>query len=411
MVKSKINKTAHLSDEEIREVSAAALSGIDLEGKKVLVIIPDSTRTAPLPHFFRLLSDLLEGRAKSLDFLIALGTHPPMKEEEIDCLLGRDIRERGKHRVFNHRWDDPNQLQEIGKIAPGEIEEISAGLFREEVRVTINKLIFAYDFLIIIGPTFPHEVVGFSGGNKYFFPGISGPEVLNFFHWLGAVITNPAINGNKYTPVRAVVDKAASMIHLPRICFSLVVTSAGLKGLFIGSPEEAYSRAADLSAEMHIIYKEKPYKKVLSMAPRMYDDLWTGGKCMYKLEPVVAEGGELIIYAPHITEVSYTHGKILDRIGYHVRDYFLSRMDKFKDIPGGIMAHSTHVKGTGTYENGRERPRINVVLSTGIPEERCRRINLGYRHPREINPRDWENKEEEGILLVRKAGEMLYRLR
>ncbi len=411
MVKSKINKTAHLSDEEIREVSAAALSGIDLEGKKVLAIIPDSTRTAPLPHFFRLLSDLLEGRAKSLDFLIALGTHPPMKEEEIDCLLGRDIRERGKHRVFNHRWDDPNQLQEIGKIAPGEIEEISAGLFREEVRVTINKLIFAYDFLIIIGPTFPHEVVGFSGGNKYFFPGISGPEVLNFFHWLGAVITNPAINGNKYTPVRAVVDKAASMIHLPRICFSLVVTSAGLKGLFIGSPEEAYSRAADLSAEMHIIYKEKPYKKVLSMAPRMYDDLWTGGKCMYKLEPVVAEGGELIIYAPHITEVSYTHGKILDRIGYHVRDYFLSRMDKFKDIPGGIMAHSTHVKGTGTYENGRERPRINVVLSTGIPEERCRRINLGYRHPREINPRDWENKEEEGILLVRKAGEMLYRLR
>jgi nickel-dependent lactate racemase len=411
MVTSRINRTAHLSDEEIREVSAEALSGINLEGKKVLVIIPDSTRTAPLPHFFRLLSDLLGGRAKCLDFLIALGTHPPMREEEIDRLLGRDLRDRGKHRVFNHRWDDPDQLQEIGRITPGEIEEISAGLFREEVRVTINKLIFAYDFLIIIGPTFPHEVVGFSGGNKYFFPGISGPEVLNFFHWLGAVITNPAINGNKSTPVRAVVDKAASMINLPRICFSLVVTSAGLKGLFIGSPEEAYSRAADLSAEMHIIYKEKSYKKVLSMAPRMYDDLWTGGKCMYKLEPVVAEGGELIIYAPHITEVSYTHGKILDRIGYHVRDYFLNRMDKFKDIPGGIMAHSTHVKGTGTYEDGRERPRINVVLSTGIPEERCRRINLGYRHPRDINPRDWEDREDEGILLVRKAGEMLYRLR
>ena len=257
MLISKINRSAHLSDEEIKEVSAEALSGIDLEGKKILAIIPDSTRTAPLPHFFRLLSDLLGGRAKSLDFLIALGTHPPMKEEEIDRLLGRDIRDRGKHRVFNHRWDDPNQLQEIGKITPGEIEEISAGLFREEVRVTINKLIFAYDFLIIIGPTFPHEVVGFSGGNKYFFPGISGPEVLNFFHWLGAVITNPAINGNKYTPVRAVVDKAASMINIPRICFSLVVASAGLKGLFIGSPEEAYSRAADLSAEVHIIYKEK----------------------------------------------------------------------------------------------------------------------------------------------------------
>lgn len=325
--------------------------------------------------------------------------------------MGRDIERRRKHRVFNHRWDDPNQLQEIGKINPEEIEKISGGLFREEIRVTVNKLIFEYDYLIIIGPTLPHEVVGFSGGNKYFFPGISGPEVLNFFHWLGAAITNPVINGTKFTPVRAIVDKAASMIEIPRICFSLAVTSRGLQGLFIGSPEEAYSRAADFSAEVHIIYKEKPYEKVLSLAPLMYDDLWTGGKCMYKLEPVVAEGGELIIYAPHITEVSYTHGEILDRIGYHVRDYFLKQMDKFKDIPRGVMAHSTHVKGIGTYENGRERPRIDVILSTAIPEGRCRRINLGYRHPQEINPRNWEDKEEEGILLVPQAGEMLYRLR
>ena len=201
------------------------------------------------------------------------------------------------------------------------------------------------------------------------------------------------------------------LIKLPRICFSLVVTSAGLQGLFIGSPEEAYSRAADLSAEMHIIYKEKPCQKVLSLAPLMYDDLWTGGKCMYKLEPVVTQGGELIIYAPHITEVSYTHGRILDRIGYHVRDYFLKQMDKFKDIPRGVMAHSTHVKGIGTYENGQERPRINVVLSTGIPEERCRKINLGYCHPQEIDPREWEGKEEEGILVAHQAGEILYRLK
>ena len=59
-----------------------------------------------------------------------------------------------------------------------------------------------YDELIIVGPVFPHEVIGFSGGNKYIFPGISGPEILHFFHWLGAVITNPRIIGNKWTPVR-----------------------------------------------------------------------------------------------------------------------------------------------------------------------------------------------------------------
>jgi len=55
---------------------------------------------------------------------------------------------------------------------------------------------------------FPHEVVGFSGGNKYLFPGVGGPQILNFFHWLGAVVTNPMIIGNKWTPVRKVVDRA-----------------------------------------------------------------------------------------------------------------------------------------------------------------------------------------------------------
>jgi len=125
----------------------------------------------------------------------------------------------------------------------------------------------------------------------------------------------------------------------------------------------------------------------------------------------VADGGELIIYAPHITEVSVTHGKIIEEIGYHVRDYFVKQMDRFGHIPGGVMAHSTHVKGIGTYENGVEKPRVNVVLATGIPEEICRKINLGYRDPTTIEVEEWEDREDEGILYVPKAGEMLYRLR
>ena len=56
---------------------------------------------------------------------------------------------------------------------------------------------------------FPHEVVGFSGGNKYLFPGIAGPEIINFTHWLGALITNYDVIGAGYTPVRAVIDRAA----------------------------------------------------------------------------------------------------------------------------------------------------------------------------------------------------------
>jgi lactate racemase len=410
-MKQKISDHTVLTDHEISEFYADVLSDLPVEGKKVLVIIPDGTRTAPLPLFYRLLHKHLGTRVKKLDYLIALGTHQPMSDAAIDRLLGRTKTDITRYTVYNHRWDDPEQLQEIGIIPKAKIEEVSGGLFGEEVIVRINKMIYDYDRLLLLAPTFPHEVVGFSGGNKYFFPGISGPEILNFFHWLGAVITNKEIIGTKYTPVRTVVDIAASMIDVPRTCFSMVIKGQGVKGIFAGTPEDAYSNAADLSAQEHIKYVEKSFREVLSIAPTMYEDVWTAGKCMYKLEPVVADGGRLIIYAPHITEVSYSHGKLIDEIGYHVRDYFLKQMDAFSHIPRGVLAHSTHVKGGGTYENGVENPRVGVVLATRISEGRCKRINLGYTDPDSINIEEWKNREDEGILCVEKAGEILYRLK
>jgi nickel-dependent lactate racemase len=259
-------------------------------------------------------------------------------------------------------------------------------------------------------------VVGFSGGNKYFFPGISGPEVINFSHWLGALMTSYEIIGTPYTPVRAVIDQAASFIDRPQVCFSMVVqTDAAhtpqLAGLYAGTPQEAYAAAAELSSRLHIVWVERPFERVLSVVPRMYDDLWTAAKGMYKMEPAIADGGEVIIYAPHLEEISYTHGHVIDEIGYHVRDYFVKQWDRFKDYPWGVLAHSTHLRGIGTYENGVETPRIRVTLATRIPPERCERVNLGYQDPDSVKPDEWKGLEEEGILWVPKAGELLYRVK
>jgi nickel-dependent lactate racemase len=274
-------------------------------------------------------------------------------------------------------------------------------------------MIFDYDQIVICGPVFPHEVVGFSGGNKYFFPGIAGPEIINFTHWLGALITNYDVIGAGYTPVRAVIDRAASLVSVPTACFALVVTPEGLAGLYFGSAREAWERASALSAQRHIVWLDRPVKRVLSVMPPMYADLWTAGKGMYKIEPAVADGGEVVIYAPHIREVSFTHGHLIDAIGYHCRDYFTSQPERFAQYPGGVLAHSTHVKGLGTYDakTGVETPRVTVTLATGIPEERCRRINLGYRDPATIDVAQWQGREAEGILYVPRAGEMLYRVR
>jgi hypothetical protein len=132
---------------------------------------------------------------------------------------------------------------------------------------------------------------------------------------------------------------------------------------------------------------------------------------MYKLEPVVADGGELIIYAPHIRELSLTHGKLIERIGYHTRDYFLQQWDRFRGEPWGILAHSTHVRGVGSYADGVEQPRVLVTLATQIPESVCRAINLGHRDPGSIRVADYQGREAEGILCVPKAGETLHRLK
>jgi nickel-dependent lactate racemase len=414
MVISKVLDSGYLSDDDLRAFVEAAFADDSVNAKSVLFIIPDSTRSMPMPEMFRAICGTLQMRVKRLDFLVALGTHPPMPDEQLNRLLGITAEEREGHYasvgIHNHEWKNPEQLAEIGVISEDEIARLSNGLLRQSVTVKINRRVLEYDLVCIVGPVFPHEVVGFSGGNKYFFPGVAGEEILNLFHWLGALITNPKINGTKYTPVRDVVNMAASFIPVEKKCFCLNVVEKKARAIFFGTPEEAWEPAADISAKTHVVYRDRAYKSVLAMAPMMYDDIWTAGKCMYKLEPVVADGGELIIYAPHVTEVSVTHGALIRKVGYHTRDFLLHYIDKYRDIPGGVLAHCTHVRGIGTCENGVERCRVAVTLATGIPEAECRAINLGYRAPGSINPEDWRNREDEGRLLVENAGEVLYRL-
>ncbi len=401
-----------LTEAEVRDLVAEALTRADLAGRRVLVIIPDGTRTAPVPLLFRLFHDLLSGQVAALDYLVALGTHPPMDDAALSRLVGGPVRDGwvGKSRIINHRWDLPETFITLGTLPATEVEELSEGHLSLDVPVRLNRLILDYDQLLVCGPVFPHEVVGFSGGNKYFVPGIAGPEIINVTHWLGALLTSMAIIGVADTPVRRMIDRAASFIPTPRLCFAMVMQGEALHGLYIGPMEEAWRAAVTLSGRLDIVYVERPFRQVLSVIPEMYDDLWTAAKGMYKVEPVVADGGEVIIYAPHITEVSYTHGRLLDEIGYHVRDYFLRQWDCFKGYPWGVLAHSTHLRGVGTCENDVESPRIRVTLATGIPRERCERVGLGYLDPATVDPEDWADREDEGILLVRRAGEVLYRM-
>jgi lactate racemase len=406
-----------LSESEIRTALDKGMAK-KFSSKKVLVLIPDHTRTMPLPQLFRMMVEVL-GDASKLDFMVALGTHPPLDEAALLKLVGLTREERltkyGWVGITNHTWDQPEALVQLGTITQDRVKEIAGSAWHEtlggDIPIRINKRVQDYDHIVILGPTFPHEVVGFSGGAKYLFPGISGAEIINVSHWLGALISILKIIGVKDTPVRRLISAAADMVKTPITLVSLVVVGEGLAGIFVGDLREAWSTAADLSSKRHITWVEKPFQRVLAFAPPMYDELWTGGKAMYKTEPAVADGGEIVIYAPHLDTLSVVHGKYLDRIGYHPLAYFLKQWDKFKDVPLGVLAHSTHVRGGGTFEDGVEKPRIKVTLASRISAEDCKKLSLGYMDPTSVKIEEWQGKEKEGILYVPKAGEMLYRVK
>lgn len=176
--------TAVMTTEEIQELLASAEdellvgAGLDPTHRRVLVIIPDGTRTAPIPLFFRLLYEQFGHRAAQLDYLIALGTHRPISPAAIDHLVGATAAKRAASyphaRIFNHAWDDPQMLQTVGVIPRSEAAELTGGLLAADAPVTLNRLIFTYVLVLVCGPAFPHEVAGFSGGAKYLFPALQG---------------------------------------------------------------------------------------------------------------------------------------------------------------------------------------------------------------------------------------------
>lgn len=406
--------TAHLLDDmQLMTEISQGLATRDWRNQRVLVLIPDGTRTMPMPRFFAVLSHVLRtAGARQQTWMVALGTHPAMDDAALTQLLGVDMTQLPADvRVVNHAWQDAETLVSVGQIDAAEMRQLSGGLSTEAVDVRINRAVLEHDQILICGPVFPHEVVGFSGGNKYLFPGISGPDVINATHWLGALLTSYAIIGTPHTAVRAVIDRAAQLIPTPRYAICSVVTTAGVHGVFVDTPERAWAAAAQLSSHIHMRWLDKPVQRVIAVLPTMYDELWVGSKGMYKSEPVVADGGEVVIYAPHLHEVSVVHGKIIRQIGYHVRDYFLAQWDKFGHLPKGVIAHSTHLRGVGTYAHGIERPRITVTLATGLSQAECEAINLNYADYRAINPDALAAANDPECLVIPRAGEFLYRLR
>jgi nickel-dependent lactate racemase len=405
-----------LTEDEVSSFVRDQLAGVDLDGRSVCVVIPDATRSCPLPLLLTAVHGALAGRVTRMTALIALGTHAPMTEAQLARHLGHPAGDSAARypglTVLNHEWADPETFVSLGVIPAERIAELSEGRLAQSVDVRLNRAVVEHDVALVVGPVFPHEVVGFSGGNKYFFPGVAGQEIIDLSHWLGALITSADIIGTRgTTPVRALIDEAAALIPAEKLALCVVGQSGSgaLHAAAFGEPQAAWAAAADVSAQTHVRYLDAPVRRVLSVIPEKYDDIWTAAKGFYKLEPVVADGGEVVLYAPHITRIAAMHPEI-EQIGYHCRDYFLRQWDRFAHLHWGVLAHSTHLRGAGTYDPVEgERCRLRVTLATGIPEDVVRGAALDYLDPAEVDIEAFAADGE--TFVVPDAGEVLFRLR
>ena len=407
---------ASLSASDLKGILSEALAGVP-RGARVLAIVPDRTRDDNTHLLMPMASQILETRRIArLDALIAQGTHPPMTDAQKREKIGWGIGALpGLDRILDHQWDRTDQLVTLGELSAERVRELTGGLIAQSVPVQLNSLLSPgrYDLVLVFGATMPHEVAGFAGGAKYFFPGVAGPELTHMTHWLGALATIEQVIGRVDTPTRRMIEAAAALVPAEVISFTSVITRDGAvvrtHALFAGSIVEAFRRAADVSRQVHIKYTGRKYKRVVALLDKHYDDLWVGGKASYKLGAVIENGGELIIYAPHLNQISATHGKLIEKYGYAPLEQVREMVEWSDELRANlcVAAHLAHVSYGSTIDDaGRVIPRYRITLASAVPEDACRRVNLGYLDYRTFDRASYATDPD--TFIVENAGRDLY---
>jgi nickel-dependent lactate racemase len=419
------NLQGELTDEQLEEIVKESLKNFSAV-KRVLLIHPDYTRTDFTDKLVPLIYQELKNKGmEQIDSLNAGGTHRAMTIEEIRSKLGLPNQINFTH-FYNHEYNDPQQLVTVGEIPASFVAKKTQGELSQSIPVVVNKLITEdYDLIIALSGTLPHEAAGYAGGLKVFFPGISGPDVIDLLHWAAVLIGIPQIIGTVDNPARDVINQGSSyifdQIKAPTISFNMVFEEEHQvipKGLYIGLGYngfiEAYRQAVRASSQLHVIYLDESLKVAVQVIDKNYDEIWTAGKGSYKLQSpgVVAPGGEIIIYAPHI---NCFHSRpemdlALRQIGYHCKDYVKKYLESDPEFSKNIAAHVINVRGAGSFDvnSGKEKFDFEVTLATGISKDICESVGLGYRNPDSIRKEDFIAPEK---LWIENGGKHLYKIK
>jgi nickel-dependent lactate racemase len=416
------NLNGELKSSQIDEFLKSVLTDFK-HVKKALIIHPDYTRAdfsnRIVPFIFR---EFKKSGIRQIHFLNASGTHRGMSEIEFHSKLGI-TGEKGFTFFHNHEYNLSEQLKVIGEIPKNEVSEKTGGMLDQEIPVKVNKMVFEdHDLIIAISGTSPHEAAGYSGGLKIFFPGIAGTEVISLFHWAATLVGIPDIIGTINNHARDIINMGSSLIFnniTPIISLNMVseennnrlIPKALYAGIGYNGFLQTYNCAAEMSSKLHIIHLDNPLETAVQVIPGCYDEIWTAAKGSYKLQKpgVISKGGEIIIYAPHI---KCFHSKpeidsAIRQIGYHCKYYVQEFLCLNPGFNMNVAAHVINLRGAGTYSqtDKKEKFAFKVSLATGIAEEECLSVGLGYRHPDSITQEQFSGP---GMLWIQDGGKFLF---
>lgn len=375
--------------------------------KKVLVIPPDFTRFhSRAGEITTLLYKYYKESLK--DILPALGTHTPMKDQDIEEMF-KEV----PLKLFRvHDWR--NDVVTVGTV-PGEyVSRLMNGALDYSWPAQLNKLIVngGHDLIISVGQVVPHEVIGMANYNKNLFVGCGGHEGINKSHFVGAVYGLENLLGKADNPVRSLLNYASDhfISNLPVIYVQTVIGydekgKLVIRGLFIGDDAEVFRLAAALSIKVNFTRFDKPLKKVVVyLDPSEFKSTWLGNKSIYRTRMAMADNGELIVLAPGLKE--FGEDKEIDRLirkyGYRGTPATLSSLKANEELQNnlGAAAHLIH---------GSTEGRFTVTYCPGyLTREEIESVNFRYSDLNEMMKRYNPEKLKDGFNMMADGEEIFY---
>ncbi len=273
--------------EAIEHPIGIKLSQLVDESKRVCIISDDISRSTPVDRVLKVLLPYLIKlgvKKENIFFVMALGSHRLMTEEEIKSKLGTEV--VSDYPVFQSAFKSPEELLYLGNT-----EE-------DGIPITISKVVMDSDVRIGIGNIVPHNTLGWSGGCKILFPGVTSEDTVCKFHLRAMMRSDEIIFGNPNNSIRLDLERWTKLIGLSYIINTVLTGTGRIYKVVAGDYVQAHRQGVKYAEDVYAVaVPERPDIVVVDSHPSDCD-FWQGTKGFNPANVLLEEGGTALLISP-----------------------------------------------------------------------------------------------------------------